>query len=62
MVGGALLTGGKGSAVGCVIGALILGIITNLLNLMNINTYYQFVLQGVLLILTLSISALRSRK
>ena len=57
-----LLTGGKGSAVGCVIGALILGIITNLLNLMNINTYYQFVLQGVLLILTLSISALRSRK
>ena len=62
VVGGALLTGGKGSAVGCVIGALILGIITNLLNLMNINTYYQFVLQGVLLILTLSISALRSRK
>ena len=53
VVGGALLTGGKGSAVGCVIGALILGIITNLLNLMNINTYYQFVLQCVLLILTL---------
>ena len=62
VVGGALLTGGKGSAFGCVIGALILGVITNLLNLMNINTYYQFVLQGVLLILTLSISALRSRK
>lgn len=62
VVGGALLAGGKGSAVGCVIGALILGIMTNLLNLMNINTYYQFVLQGVLLILTLSISALRGRK
>ena len=62
VVGGALLTGGKGSAVGCVIGALILGVITNLLNLMNISSYYQFVLQGVLLILTLSISALRSRK
>lgn len=62
VVGGALLSGGKGSAIGCIVGALILGIITNLLNLLNINTYYQFVLQGVLLIATLSISALRSRK
>lgn len=62
VVGGALLAGGKGSAIGCIVGALILGIITNLLNLLNINTYYQFVLQGVLLIATLSISALRSRK
>ena len=61
-MGGALLAGGKGSAIGCIVGALILGIITNLLNLLNINTYYQFVLQGVLLIATLSISALRSRK
>lgn len=62
VVGGALLAGGKGSAIGCVIGALILGVMTNLLNLLNISTYYQFVLQGVLLILTLSISAIRGRK
>ncbi len=62
VLGGTLLSGGKGSVVGCVLGALILGLITNILNLLGVSAYYQFVVQGALLILTLAMGALKSRK
>lgn len=62
VVGGASLAGGKGSVIGCIAAALILGIISNLLNLRRINSYYQFVIQGIILIIALALSAIRSHK
>lgn len=62
VLGGTLLSGGKGSVVGCVLGALILGLITNILNLLGVSAYYQFVVQGALLIMTLAMGALKSRR
>jgi len=62
VVGGASLAGGKSSVMGCIAAVLILGIINNLLNLLGISSYYQYVLQGVILIGALAISASRSRK
>lgn len=46
VVGGAALAGGKGSVIGCIAATLILGIISNLLNLKGVSSYYQYVFQG----------------
>ena len=60
-LGGTSLMGGRGSISGCVAGAAILAIINNILNLIGISTYYQFVIQGGILVLALLFGVLRNR-
>jgi len=62
VVGGALLVGGKCSVVGCIAAVFIMGIINNLLNLLGITAYYQYVFQGLILLAALAVSAIRSRR
>lgn len=62
VVGGALLSGGKVSVIGCIAATLIMGIINNMLNMLNIIAYYQYVIQGIILVAALAISAIRSKK
>ena len=62
VVGGAALAGGKGSVIGCIAATLILGFISNLLNLKGVSSYYQYVFQGLILIIALSVSAIRSKR
>ena len=51
VIGGASLSGGKGSAVNTLLGVLILGMIGNIMNLMNIPAYSQQVIKGLIIIL-----------
>jgi len=51
VIGGASLFGGKGSAVNTLLGVLILGMIGNIMNLMDIPSYSQQVIKGVIIIL-----------
>ena len=60
-LGGTSLMGGKGSISGCFAGAAILAIINNILNLLGISTYYQFVIQGLILVAALLFGILRNR-
>ncbi len=55
VIGGTSLSGGRGSIVGTLIGALIMGVISNGLNLMNIDPYYQSVVLGTVIILAVMI-------
>ncbi|HUX97341.1 MAG TPA: ABC transporter permease [Bacteroidales bacterium] len=50
VIGGASLNGGKGSAVNTLLGVLILGMIGNIMNLMNIPAYSQQVIKGLIII------------
>jgi ribose/xylose/arabinose/galactoside ABC-type transport system permease subunit len=50
ILGGTSLAGGEGTIFGTVIGALIVGVLNNGLNLLGVHTFYQYVLQGVVLI------------
>ena len=59
-IGGTSLSGGKGSVIGGLAGVFIMCIINNLLNLMGISTFYQFVIQGVVLIASLMLGTLQS--
>ena len=54
VLGGASLDGGTGSAFGTFMGVMILGLITNALNMMGINSYIQLAVKGALLILFVS--------
>jgi ribose transport system permease protein len=54
VVGGTLLTGGKGSVVSTLVGVLLLGLIFNLLNFINVGgfsltVYWQAVVRGAFL-------------
>jgi ribose transport system permease protein len=51
VIGGTSLTGGKGSAFNTLLGVLILGMIGNIMNLMNIPAYSQQVIKGLIIIL-----------
>jgi ribose transport system permease protein len=51
VIGGASLSGGKGSAINTLLGVLILGMIGNIMNLMNIPAYSQQVIKGLIIIL-----------
>lgn len=50
LLGGTTLLGGEGSVLGMVVGALIVGILANGLNLLGIDTFYQDVIKGLVLI------------
>jgi ribose transport system permease protein len=51
VIGGTALAGGRGSIVGTVVGTLVLGLITNLLNLRNIDTNLEMIVKGAIIIL-----------
>jgi len=61
ILGGASLAGGRGSIFGTVIGLLILGIIDNGLTLLNVESFWQDVVRGGLLIVAVAIDQLRLR-
>ena len=50
IIGGTNLFGGRGSIVGTVIGALIMGVLQNGLNLMGVSSYYQQIAIGAVLV------------
>ena len=50
VLGGTSFFGGTGTVGGLIIGVLIIGLISNGLNLMHVNSYWQYVLKGVIII------------
>lgn len=60
VIGGTPLMGGKASVVGTFFGVLLMGVISNSLNMLRVNPYYQEVTFGALIIGALGISLLSS--
>jgi len=50
VIGGTSTTGGRGSMIGTLIGVLLIGVINNGLDLLNITSYYQQVVMGIIII------------
>ena len=57
VLGGTSLTGGRGRVVGIVIGALFLQVISNIMVLLGINTYWQWVVKGIILVVVVLIDS-----
>ena len=62
VVGGTSMSGGSGKIGGTIIGGLIIGVLNNGLNLMNVNSFWQYVVKGAVILLAVFIDYLRNRK
>ena len=62
VIGGASLFGAVGTVWGPLLGAFILATIRNGANLMNVNSFYQFIITGVLIIAIVYFDGLRRRR
>ena len=51
VIGGTPMNGGKAKVVGTIYGSIIIGVISNLLNLLNIGSFWQWAAKGVIIIL-----------
>lgn len=61
VLGGVSLAGGRAAMMGVVVGVMIMGIAENVMNLMNIQAFYQYVVRGIILLLAVLLDNLRSR-
>ncbi|QUH30838.1 ABC transporter permease [Vallitalea guaymasensis] len=50
-LGGVSTTGGEGTIVGTFIGAMIVGVLSNGLNLLGVDPFYQYIIKGIVLVL-----------
>lgn len=62
VIGGTSLFGGKGSVIGTVVGALIMSLVNNGLQIMNVPQEWQKVVLGAVILLAVSFDTLRRRK
>lgn len=62
IVGGLSLSGGKGGALGMFLGVLIFGLISNAMNILNINAFWREVALGVIILAAVAISGLTEQK
>jgi ribose transport system permease protein len=62
VVGGTSLFGGKGGVFGTLVGALIIGVINNGMNLLNVPSFYQQIVKGGVILAALLIERLVSAR
>ncbi len=62
VIGGTSLSGGKGSVLGTVQGALIIGVLNNSLVLLNVSPFWQQVIKGLVILLAVITDRMSSKK
>lgn len=60
-IGGTALSGGKGYLAGTIAGAFLIGMLSNMMNLLGVNHFYQYVLKGLLLVIAMVVYSLSAR-
>ncbi|GAB5505085.1 MAG: L-arabinose ABC transporter permease AraH [Rhizobiaceae bacterium] len=60
VLGGVSLAGGRATISGVIVGVMIMGIAENVMNLLNIPAFYQYIVRGVILLLAVLLDNLRS--
>ncbi|ROS01651.1 ribose ABC transporter membrane protein [Sinobacterium caligoides] len=61
VLGGTSLAGGRGKIIGTLIGALIIGILNNALNLMDVSSYYQMIAKALVILLAVLVDTRTSK-
>lgn len=62
VIGGTSLSGGTGSVMGTLFGALLIGVINNGLNLLGVSSYYQQVAKGLIIVLAVLLDVSRKKQ
>lgn len=61
IVGGVSITGGSGTLFGTLLGCLIIGIISNGLNLLGVDAFIQLIIKGIIIIISVYIDTVRKK-
>ena len=61
VLGGVSLMGGRATISGVVIGVLIMGTVENVMNLLNIDAFYQYLVRGAILLAAVLLDQLKNR-
>lgn len=61
VLGGVSLNGGKGNLSGAVLGVLILAVLTNILTLLNVSSFYQQIARGVVILIAVYLDERKRR-
>ncbi|HYE83586.1 MAG TPA: ribose ABC transporter permease [Clostridia bacterium] len=59
VIGGTSLLGGKGTMAGTLLGALILGVVSNSLNLLGVSSFYQTMITGGIVIIAVLVDMMK---
>ncbi len=62
IIGGASLSGGKGTIIGTIIGVLMIGVINNGMNLLNVPPFWQSFIKGAVIFIAVMIDSLKNTK
>jgi ribose transport system permease protein len=62
VLGGTDIAGGRGHIIGTLIGAVMLGVLNNGLNLMGVSPFLQRIIKGIIIIAAILVSSTRNRK
>ncbi|MEV6350127.1 ABC transporter permease [Actinoplanes sp. NPDC051851] len=62
VIGGTSLAGGRGTVGGTILGVLLLGVVANVLNLLQISSYYQQISVGAVLLIAAIANLLQRRR
>ena len=62
VLGGTSMTGGYGRIGGTVIGALIIGVLSNGLNLMGVSSFWQYIVKGIVILAAVYADVIKRRK
>lgn len=62
LVGGVSVRGGDGKIANCIAGVLIMGLLTNGMQLAGLNTYYQYIAKGAIMLLVMWFDAFQIKR
>ena len=61
VIGGTPMHGGKAKVIGTLFGVILIGVINNMLNLLNISSYWQWVCKGAIIIIAIVLDSMTDR-
>ncbi len=62
VIGGASMTGGIGTVGGVIVGALVMGLIGNIMNLLSVSIYWQQIIKGLIILVAVYASSIRKKE
>lgn len=62
VIGGTSLSGGVGSIPLCVVGAMIIGVLNNGMDLLGVNSYWQQIVKGIIIVVAVVIDSRKRRR
>jgi ribose transport system permease protein len=62
VLGGTSMAGGQGAIFGTILGAFIIGIINNGLNLLGMDSFYQYIAKGVIILVAVYMDDIKNQR